>query len=308
MHSQNSGAEPPETFCSGFVAIVGRPNVGKSTLMNQILGQKIAITSNKPQTTRNRILGIRTTADSQLLFLDTPGIHKAKDTFNEYMVKEATSSYADVDAVYLLIEGDDSIGGGDEYILRMLEKEGVPIILVVNKIDLIEKERLMPLIAAYAKRFPFTAIVPVSALTGDGVEQLVEETAKLMPEGPCYYPEDMVTDLPEKFIVAEMVREQIFRRLEQEIPYGVAVLVDQFVEDEQRDLVSISATINVIRDSHKGIVIGKKGSMIRDISKYARLEIERLLGTKVFLELFVRVQKNWTDSSRLMSEMGYKQS
>lgn len=296
----------PKVFHSGFAAIIGRPNVGKSTLLNRILGQKIAITSNKPQTTRNRILGIHNLNDAQILFLDTPGIHKAKGLFNRYMVDQALSSCSDVDAILLLVEADDRPGGGDEYVLKLIEKSRAPIFLVLNKCDLVPRPELLPLIQAYAERFPFAGIIPVSAMTGEGVDDLVETIRGTLPEGPRYYAEDMITDLPERFIVAEMVREKVFRRTRQEVPYGIAVQVEKFEEKTEKNLVVISAVIQVERDSHKSIILGKRGSMIKAIGQEARKDIERMLGTRVFLELFVRVEPNWTGSARALRDMGYE--
>lgn len=295
----------PKDFRSGFVAIVGRPNVGKSTLLNSILGQKIAITSNKPQTTRNRILGIHTLPDGQLLFLDTPGIHRARGKLNRFMVEQATAACADVDLVLFLVEADDPPGGGDDFVLDLLARGKAPVVLVINKIDRVPREHLLPLMAAYAERFPFREIIPVSGLTGAGVGELVAAVRSLLPEGPTYYPEDMVTDLPERFIVAEMIREQILRQTREEIPYGVAVTVESFTEKPDQNLVVIHAAVHVERDSHKRILVGKAGSMIKTLGRAARTEIERFLGCRVFLELFIKVEKDWTESERLLREFGY---
>ncbi len=293
-------------FRSGFVAIVGRPNVGKSTLLNRILGQKIAITANKPQTTRNRILGIHTTSSSQILFLDTPGIHKPSGRLNRYMVDQALSACRGVDAVLFMVEAADSVGGGDDFILEQLSAAAVPVILAINKVDMVEKARLLPLMQKYAERFPFTAIVPISAWHGDGVDELVQLAQQQLPVGPMYYPEDMITDLPERFIVAEMVREQVLRLTHQEVPYGVAVLVESFSERPGKNLVAIQAVIHVGREAHKRIIVGKGGQMIRTIGQRSRGEIERFLGTRVFLELFVKVKKNWMDSEKMLREFGYE--
>ncbi len=295
-----------EVFKSGFVAIVGRPNVGKSTLLNRILGQKIAITSPKPQTTRNRILGIHNFSGGQALFVDTPGIHKPKGKLNRYMVDQARGACRGVDLVLFLIEANDQLGGGDEYILKLLEKNRVPVCLVINKIDLVTPSSLLQLIDAYAGRFEFKEIVPISAQTGDGVQQLLQAIKPYLPEGPLYYPEDMLTDQPERFIVAEMVREKVMRRISEEIPYGVAVQVDSFAEKPEKNLVVIQATIHVERDSHKKIIVGKGGQMIRALGRDARKEIERFLGTRVYLELFVRVDKDWSQSERMLRELGYE--
>jgi GTP-binding protein Era len=295
-----------EIFRSGFVSIVGRPNVGKSTLLNHILGEKIAITSDKPQTTRNRILGIHNLEDAQLLFLDTPGIHRAHGRLNRFMVDQALSACSDVDAVLFLVEATDPLGGGDDFILEVLSRSNIPVVLVINKIDLLPKEKLLPLMASYAQKFDFREIVPVSALRGEGVGELVQAVRGLLPEGPRYYPEDMITDLPERFIVAEMVREQVLRQTREEVPYGVAVLVEQFAEKPEKNLVVVSAVINVERETHKKIIVGKGGARIRAIGQSARKEMEKFLGVRVFLELFVKVQKNWTDSERLLKEFGYE--
>jgi len=296
-----------EIFHSGFVSLIGRPNVGKSTLLNSILGQKIAITSNKPQTTRNRILGIHSVEDGQILFLDTPGIHRARGRLNKFMVEQALAACADVDVILFLVEANDPPGGGDEFIIELFARSQIPVVLVINKMDLVPKERLLPLMAAYAARFPFREIIPVSALAKDGLEDLVATVKSLLPAGPRYYPEDMVTDLPERFIVAEMVREQVLRQSHDEVPYGVAVTVESFTESPEKNLVVINAVIHVERDSHKRIVVGKGGARIRAIGQASRVSIERLLGCRVFLELFVKVQKNWTDSDRLLREFGYHQ-
>ncbi len=294
-----------QIFRSGFVAIIGRPNVGKSTLLNRIVGQKIAITSPKPQTTRNRILGILNTDDAQVLFVDTPGIHEARSPLNRYMVDQARSACLDVDVVLWLVEADRPVDT-DPMIPRLLEKSKNPVLLVINKIDTIHKDKLLPMIDAYRKICPFASIVPVSALKGAGVEALMGEIPALLPEGPRYYPEDQLTDVPERFIVAEMIREQILMRTKDEVPYGVAIVVERFEENPARNMIGISAVINVERDSHKGILVGKGGTMIRQIGQSARIEMERMLGVKVHLELFVRVQKNWTSSGRMMKEFGYE--
>lgn len=295
-----------ENFKSGFVAIVGRPNVGKSTLLNRILGQKIAITSNKPQTTRNRMLGIHNFTGGQAVFVDTPGIHKPKGKLNRYMVDQAIKACSDVDLVLFLVEADDKPGGGDEYILQLLEKAKAKVCLVINKIDKVAPSSLLQLIDAYSKRFEFQEVVPISAEKGDGVPQLLQAIEPYLPQGPQFYPEEMLTDQSERFIVAEMVREKVMRRTTEEIPYGVAVKVETFEEKPEKNLVVIQATIHVERDSHKKIIVGKGGQMIRTLGQDARREIERFLGTRVFLELFVRVDKDWTQSERMMRELGYE--
>jgi len=292
-------------FRSGFVAIIGRPNVGKSTLLNNLVGEKIAITSPKPQTTRNRILGIQNHAHAQVLFVDTPGIHAARSPLNRYMVDQARAACLDVDVILWLVEADRPVDT-DPMIPKLLEKSQKPVLLVINKIDTVPRETLLPLIDGYRQICPFASILPVSALKGDGVEQLAREIPELLPEGPRYYPEDQLTDVPERFIVAEMIREQILLRTKDEVPYGVAVLVERFQENPARNMIGIDAVIHVERDSQKRILVGKGGTMVRQIGQSARREIERMLGIKVHLALFVRVQKNWTSSGRLMKEFGYE--
>ena len=292
-------------FLSGYIAIIGRPNVGKSTLLNRILGQKVAITSNKPQTTRNRILGIHNFSGGQALFVDTPGIHKAKGKLNRFMVDQAVGACADVDLILFLVEADDSPGGGDEYILKLLEKSSVPVFLILNKIDLVKPPRLLRLIKQYSERFKFAEVIPLSARGGDGVPQMLQAIEPYLPEGPQYYPDDILTDQPERFIVAELVREKIMRRTNEEIPYGVGVQVESFEEKPEKNLVVIQAMIHVERDSHKKIIVGKGGQMIKTIGQEARKDMERLLGTRVFLELFVRVDKDWSQSERMLRELGY---
>jgi len=302
MNSKERSGE----FRSGFVALVGRPNVGKSTLLNRILGQKIAITSPKPQTTRNRILGIHHLPQAQILFLDTPGVHRSfGNKLNRYMVEQALSVLDEVDLVLLLVEADRPTEI-EPQLRRSLETARKPVLLVLNKIDRVEPPHLLRLIDDWRKLYAFAEIVPVSALRGENVERLVTVVTGYLPEGPPLYPEEMVTDLPERFLVAEMVREQVLKKLQQEIPYGVAVQVESFEEDPDRELVVIHAVIHVERDSHKRIVVGKGGAMIREIGRHARRDIERLLGTRVFLRLFVRVDRNWTRSDRLLREFGYE--
>lgn len=298
-----SNSEQHDFYC-GFVSIVGRPNVGKSTLLNKILGQKIAITANKPQTTRNRVLGIRTTDTAQTLFLDTPGIHKARGKLNQYMVDQALSACSGVDVVLLVTDATQA-GNGDDFILQILAKNNIPVVLLINKIDCIVKTDLLPLIANYNKAFDFAAIIPICAENGSGVEDMLGQVEKMLPPGPMLYPEDAVTDLPERFIVAEMIREKVLRRTRQELPYGVAVEVESFTERARDGLISIQAVIYVGRDAHKRILVGKGGSMIRTLGTDARHEIERFLDTKVYLELFVKVKKNWMESERALRELGY---
>lgn len=293
-------------FRSGFVSIIGRPNVGKSTLLNRIMGEKIVITSDKPQTTRNRIQGIYNLPGGQIVFIDTPGIHQARSKLNRYMVETAVAAIQGVDVILFLVEANVPAGGREAQILELLDGVETPVFLVINKIDLVAKDSLLATIAAYAKLYPFKEIIPLSAMTGDGVERLVESVCGFLPEGPLYFPDDILTDVPERFIVAEIIREKVFRLTHDEVPYSVAVVVDSFKERDDGTLVSISATINVERDSQKGIVIGRKGEMLKRIGIEARQEVERLLGTRVFLELFVRVRKAWSENKQMLKEFGYE--
>jgi len=297
------------SFKSGFVAIIGRPNVGKSTLLNAILGEKIAIVSKKPQTTRNKIRGIKNIENAQIIFLDTPGIHTAKGYLNKFMVKEALSALEDVDCIIYMVEAAREVIEEELFIIENFKKVAPdgqpPVILCINKTDMAEKNKLLPLIDQYSRLYAFKEIIPLSAAKGEGVDELLKLIIQLLPEGPKYFPEDILTDLPERFVAAEIVREKVFEFTKQEIPYSTAVVVDRFKENPQKKLVSISATINVERDSQKGIIIGKKGSMLKQIGTRARIDIERLLGTKVFLELFVKVQKDWTKDKKMLKEFGY---
>ena len=292
-------------FRSGFVAIVGRPNVGKSTLLNRILGEKIVITSDKPQTTRNRVKGIHNLPGAQIVFMDTPGIHRATSLLNKYMVEEACSSIRETDLVLYLAEAASTDLGKEKHILGLLASAGKPVMLVLNKIDLVARETLLERIAVYSALYPFKEIVPVSAQNGDGVGRLVECVVGCLPEGPLYFPGDILTDLPERFIVAEIIREKVFRLTRDEIPYSVAVEIESFKE-RPNGLVAISAVINVERDSQKGIVIGKRGAMLKRIGSEARCGIEAFLDTKAFLELFVRVRRDWSENPRMLKEMGYE--
>ncbi|NPV03191.1 MAG: GTPase Era [Syntrophaceae bacterium] len=292
-------------FKSGFIAIAGRPNVGKSTLLNAIVGEKLAITSRKPQTTRNRITGILNRDDGQFIFLDTPGIHEAKTPLNRSMVKAAVSVFGEVDLILLLVEADRGYDPGDGLILDRLQAVAVPVFLVINKIDLVEKPKLLPLIDRFRGLRDFREIVPVSAATGDGVGLLLELIRDAMPEGPKLFPDDLFTDQSERFIAAEIVREKILQLTHREIPYATAVTVDSFKEDEERNRIRITATITVEKDSQKAILIGRGGRMLKEIGTQSRLEMERFFAAKVFLELFVRVRKDWTKDPRWLKEFGY---
>jgi len=294
-----------QEFKSGFVAIVGAPNVGKSTLLNQVLGEKISITSKKPQTTRNRILGVVHRPASQLIFLDTPGVHRAKHPLNIRIVETALSALGNVDIVLVMIDVSNPDTESEAFIVKKLQEIKRPVVLVLNKIDLIKKPALLTIMDNWTKFYPFEAIIPISAILGDQIEELIKAIETLMPKGPAYFPEETITDLPERFIAAEMIREKVFRLTGQEIPYSTAVTVDSFSEKKKRSLVKIDATIHVERSSQKGMVIGKNGSMLKMIGTEARKEIERMVGTKVFLKLFVRVHKNWSKDTKALRRLGY---
>ena len=292
-------------FKSGFITIAGRPNVGKSTLLNSILGEKLAITSSKPQTTRNRITGILNRENGQFIFLDTPGIHQAKTPLNRYMVKAATGTFGEVDLILLLVEADRGFDPDDGLIIESLRGAGVPVFLVINKIDLVPKPALLPLIDRFRALHDFREIVPVSAAGGDGVERLLDLVREALPEGPKYFPDDQFTDNSERFIAAEIVREKILQLTHREIPYATAVTVDSFKEDEAANRIRIAATITVEKDSQKGILIGKGGRMLKEIGTQSRLEMEKFFAAKIFLELFVRVRKDWTKDAKWLKEFGY---
>jgi len=292
-------------FKAGFISVLGRPNVGKSTLFNSTLGEKIAIISDKPQTTRNRILGIRNMEGGQLLFLDTPGIHHGKSKLNERMVSTAIESGRDADVLLFLIDASAPLVEEDRQMVKSLEgSRGVPF-LVINKIDLVRKEVLLPVMDQYRRLHSFEKIIPVSALTGDGVPLLLEEILRFLPESPPYYPEDMITDQTERFLVCEIIREKVIEQSYQEIPFATAVTIEDFKEHPERDLVVIKGTIHVERDSQKKIVIGKGGQKLKKIGSTARREIEALLGKKVFLELWVNVERDWTRDPRALDRLGY---
>ena len=294
-----------EDFKSGFEAIIGRPNVGKSTLMNHLIGQKIAITSRKPQTTRNRIQTVYTSERGQIVFLDTPGIHKAKNKLGEYMVNVAQRTFQDADVILWLVEASDYIGTGEQHIAQQLKRTKLPVILVMNKVDKVEKKDLPGFIDAYRKILDFAEIVPVSALRSVNLDTLLECIFKYLPYGPQFYDEDMVTDQPQRQIVAELIREKALRCLEEEIPHGIAVTIERMKERPEGGLVDIDATIICERDSHKGIIIGKQGAMLKKIGSQARTEIEKMLEEKVNLKLWVKVKKDWRDSDFLIKNFGY---
>ena len=290
-------------YKSGFVTLIGRPNVGKSTLMNHLIGQKIAITSNKPQTTRNRIQTVLTTEEGQIVFVDTPGIHKAKNKLGEYMVNVAERTLNEVDVVLWLVEPSTFIGAGEKHIIEQLGKVKTPVILVINKVDMVKKEEVFTFIDVYRKEYDFAAIVPVSARSGENTDELVKVIMKYLPYGPQFYDEDTITDQPERQIVAELIREKALHCLNEEIPHGIAVAIDSM--KYRRKIVDIDATIICERDSHKGIIIGKQGAMLKKIGSTARFEIERMLDCKVNLQLWVKVKIDWRDSDFLIKNFGY---
>ncbi|MEG0294018.1 GTPase Era [Enterococcus sp.] len=293
-------------YKSGFVAIVGRPNVGKSTLLNRIVGQKIAIMSDKAQTTRNKIQGVLTTEEAQIIFIDTPGIHKPRHRLGDFMVETAYSAMREVDIVMFMISADQKRGKGDDLIIERLKKSHVPVYLVINKIDKIHPNDLLAIIDDYSKQMDFAEIVPISATEGNNFERLMETLTSQMPEGPQYFPDDQITDHPEYFIVSELIREKVLFFTHDEVPHSVAVTIDSMKRNENKK-IEIQATVIVERDSQKGIIIGKGGKMLKLIGTKARLDIEHLLGDKVFLELWVKVQKDWRDKQTNLKDFGYRE-
>ena len=290
---------------SAMITIAGRPNVGKSTLTNQLVGEKIAIVSNKPQTTRNRICAILNRDDTQLVFMDTPGFHKPRTKLGDYMVNVVQESVADVDAVLLLVEPVANVGPQETALIQQIRASGAPAILVINKIDTVEKDTLLSVIAAYSGLYEFTSIIPISAKSGEGVEELLTEVCKLAPEGPQFFPDDMITDQPERQIVAEILREKLLWCLEREVPHGTAVEITKFSEREN-GVIDIDATIYCEKASHKGIIIGKHGDMLKKISTMARNDCEKFLGAKVYLQTWIKVKENWRDSDFLIRNFGYQ--
>lgn len=293
-------------FKSGFVTIVGRPNVGKSTLLNKILKEKIAIMSDKPQTTRNKIMAIYQAEDSQIIFLDTPGLHKPKNKLGEYMVSTAYETLKEVDVVLFLVDESTKIGAGDKYILERLKTIKTPIILVINKMDIISAENYVKIVENYKEYTFIKEIIAISALNDTNTDVLIEKVKNLLPEGPMYYPDDMITDQPEKVIVSEIIREKLLHYLNDEVPHGVAVEIEKMKKRKNSDLVDISATIICERNTHKGIIIGKNGRKLKGIGKSAREDIERLLGSKVYLEIWVKVRQGWRDNDSHLRNFGYK--
>lgn len=291
-------------FKSGFITIIGRPNVGKSTFLNRVIGQKIAIMSDKAQTTRNTIQGVLTTEDAQIVFIDTPGIHKPKHRLGDFMVKLAENTLNEVDAILFMINAEEGFGRGDQYIIDRLERVKKPVYLIINKIDRIHPDKLFQLITEYKDKFDFKGIIPISALEGNNVTHLLEVLTDQLPEGPQYYPKDQVTDHPERFIISELIREKVLHHTREEVPHSIAVVIEK-IEKNPDEKVLIQANIIVERSTQKGIIIGKQGSMLKKIGHQARRDIERLLGNKVYLELWVKVKKDWRNQERYLSEFGF---
>ncbi|WP_342432348.1 GTPase Era [Neobacillus sp. FSL H8-0543] len=294
-----------KAYKSGFISIIGRPNVGKSTFLNRVIGQKIAIMSDKPQTTRNKIQGVLTLNDTQMIFIDTPGIHKPKHKLGDFMMKVAQNTLKEVDLILFMINAEEGFGRGEEFIIEKFQTVNTPIFLVINKIDQIHPDQLLPLIDAYKEKYSFKEIIPISALEGNNVDRLLEQIKKFLPEGPQYYPADQVTDHPERFIITELIREKALHLTREEIPHSLAVVLDKMERQKDKDVIHVMATVIVERDSQKGIVIGKQGSMLKEIGSRARVDIENLLGSKVFLELWVKVQKDWRNKMSQLRDFGF---
>ncbi|WP_408022875.1 GTPase Era [Staphylococcus epidermidis] len=289
---------------SGFVSIIGRPNVGKSTFVNRVIGHKIAIMSDKAQTTRNKIQGVMTRDDAQIIFIDTPGIHKPKHKLGDYMMRVAKNTLSEIDAIMFMVNVNEDIGRGDEYIMEMLKNVKTPIFLVLNKIDLVHPDTMMPKIEQYQSYMDFTDIIPISALEGLNVDHFIDVLKSFLPEGPKYYPDNQISDHPEQFLVSEIIREKILHLTSEEIPHAIGVNVDRMIKEDE-DRVRIEATIYVERDSQKGIVIGKGGKKLKEVGKRARRDIEMLLGSKVYLELWVKVQRDWRNKVNFIRQIGY---
>ena len=293
-------------FKSGFVSIVGRTNVGKSTLLNSFVGEKVAIISEKPQTTRWRIQGVRTYPEGQIVFIDTPGIHKPKYKLSQMMVKLSLQSLKDVDLILLMVDANKPFGSGDQFVINLLPKVDAPVFLLLNKIDLIKKEHLLPLIDKYQTLFSFAEIIPISALKGDNLDRLKNKVLEYLPAGAAYFPPDYFTDQSERTVVAELIREKILSHTREELPYSTTVMVDSFKTDEDKKLIRIEAIIYVDKESHKGIIIGKDGSLLKRIGTQARQDIEKVLNSKVFLQLWVKVKKGWRQDERFLQKLGLR--
>ena len=295
-----------QEFKSGFISIIGRPNVGKSTFINRVIGQKIAIMSDKPQTTRNKVQGVLTTNNTQYIFIDTPGIHKPKHKLGDFMMKVAQNTLKEVDVILFMVNAEEGYGRGEEFILEKFQSVKTPIFLIINKIDRIHPDKLLTVIESYNEKFQFAEIIPISALEGNNIERLLEVVRKYLPEGPLYYPADQVTDHPERFIITELIREKALQLTREEVPHSLAVVLEKMEKDPNKDMIHVMATIIVERDSQKGIVIGKQGKMLKEIGKRARLDIENLLGSKVFLEVWVKVQKDWRNKASQLRDYGFR--
>jgi GTP-binding protein Era len=296
-----------EQYKSGFVSIIGRPNVGKSTFLNRVIGQKIAIMSDKPQTTRNKIQGVYTENEAQIIFIDTPGIHKPKHKLGDFMMKIAQNTLREVDIVLFMVNVEEGFGRGDEFIIEKLQETKQPVFLILNKIDRVHPDDLLSIINQYKDRYKFAEIIPISALQGNNVETLITQIKKYLPEGPQYYPENQVTDHPERFIITELIREKVLHLTREEVPHSIAVVMDSMEKKEGTETIFVGATIIVERSSQKGIIIGKQGSMLKEVGKRARQDIEALLGSKVFLELWVKVQKDWRNRLSNLRDYGFRE-
>jgi GTP-binding protein Era len=294
-----------QPFRSGFVSIIGRPNVGKSTLMNHVIGQKIAIMSDKPQTTRNKIQGVLTSQEGQIIFIDTPGIHKPKTKLGDYMVKLATSTLNEVDIILFMVDVAEGYGSGDQFIMDQMKQIKTPVFLLLNKIDKVGPENLLPAIELYAKHYSFEEVIPISAHLGNNVNTLIQQILKRLPEGPQYYPSDQITDHPERFVVAELIREKVLELTREEIPHSIAIEIEEMKAREHNETVYISAVVYCERESQKRILIGKKGSVLKEIGQKARAEIEPLLGSKIFLDLWVKVKKDWRNKASQIRQFGF---
>jgi len=293
-------------FKSGFVSIIGRPNAGKSTFLNRVIGQKIAIMSDKPQTTRNKVQGVLTTDKQQIIFIDTPGINEPRHKLGDFMLKVAKNTLREVDAILLMVDSVDRIGKQDRYILEMLKGNETPVFLVMNKIDLIHPDKLLSVTEAFRQEYDFADVIPISALEGINIDGLLEVLTKHLPEGPQYYPADQVTDHPERFIISELIREKVLHLTHEEIPHSIAVVIEKIKRDEDSDKIRVTATIMVERESQKGMVIGKKGALLKEVGMRARKDIEMLLGSKVFLELWVKVQRDWRNKQVHLRDFGFR--
>lgn len=303
LNNENSS----KGYKSGFISIIGRPNVGKSTFLNRVIGQKIAIMSDKAQTTRNKIQGVLTVNDAQMIFIDTPGIHKPKHKLGDFMMKVAVNTLKEVDLILFMVNAEEGFGRGEEFILEKFQTVNTPIFLVINKIDQVHPDKLLPIMESYQEKYPFKEIVPISALEGNNVDRLLDQIKSFLPEGPQYYPADQVTDHPERFIITELIREKALHLTREEIPHSLAVVLDKMERREGKDIIDVMATVIVERDSQKGIIIGKQGSMLKEIGKRARADIENLLGSKVYLELWVKVQKDWRNKMSQLRDYGFNE-